>query len=705
MLPTIRFECPSWFCFRAQRRTSPAVNVAMESSKRKRAGGTTTPKKVNGPIGGSEAKYRALFHGARDGIVLIDHETGAIVDCNPAFEHQTGRPLSQLKKMKIWQVRPPQKRAAARKKFFEVRDAGAGSSAELELQKPDGEIVYIEFISSRLRIRGRDYLQSIARDITQHRRIEKALKNTLKEYKQRQDEISALLEGSRAVLQHREFDEAARAIFDSCKKLIGATAGYVALLSKDGTENEVSFLDPGGHQCTVDPSLTMPIRGLRAQVYRTGKVTYENDFNKSKWDSFLPKGHVGLKNVLFAPLIIEGKVLGLLGLANKPGGFTENNARIASAFGELAAVALKNSQALEMLENSEARLRSVAETAGDAIISANSQDNIILWNKAAEEIFGYPADEIIGQPITRIMHRRFHRDHQKGLRRVASTGKTKIIGKTVEVLGLRKDGSEFPMELSLATWKIKEETFFTAILRDITERKRVERLKDEFIGLVSHELRSPLTVIMGVLSTLQSEDEYLSPAEKRQLLQDAIIESESLSHLLGNLLELSRVQASRLFLHTEPISLKNVIAATVERIKRLLSAHRFIIDLPRNLPPVYADQVRLERILYNLMENAAKYSPNRDEIRVFARPEANQLVIGVSDHGIGIPPREQAELFKPFHRLKHSGPHRIRGAGLGLLVCRRLVEAHGGRIWVESEGKDSGSTFLFTLPVEKTDDL
>jgi PAS domain S-box-containing protein len=677
----------------------------MESSKRKRTRGTTRQKKVNEPLGGSEAKYQALFHGARDGIILIDRETGAIVDCNPAFEHQTGRQLSQLKKMKIWQVRPPKKRAAARKKFLEVKGAGAGSSAELELQKPDGEIVYIEFISSQIRIRGREYLQSIARDITQHRRIEAALKNTLKEYKQRQDEISALLEGSRAVLQHRDFDKAARAIFGSCKKLIGATAGYVALLGKDGTENKGLFLDTGRRQRTVDPSLTMPIRGLPAQVYRTGKVAYENDFDKSNWPSLLPQGHAGLKNVLLAPLLIEGKVLGLLGLANKPGGFTENNARIASAFGELAAVALRNCQALDMLESSEARLRSIAETAGDAIISANSQDKIVLWNKAAEEIFGYPADEIIGQPITRIIHQQFHRDHQKGLRQVASTGKTKIIGKTVEVLGLRKDGSEFPMELSLATWKIKEESFFTAILRDITERKRVERLKDEFIGLVSHELRSPLTVVMGALGTLQSEDEYLSPAEKRQLLQDAIIEAESLSHLLGNLLELSRAQASRLFLHTEPISLKNVVVTTVEQIKRLLSAHRFIIDLPRNLPPVYADQVRLERILYNLMENAAKYSPNRGEIRIFARPDANnQLVIGVSDQGIGILPREQAELFKPFHRLKRSSPHRIKGAGLGLLVCRRLVEAHGGRIWVESGGKDSGSTFLFTLPVEKTDD-
>lgn len=154
----------------------------------------------------------------------------------------------------------------------------------------------------------------------------------LDESRQREAEIQALLESSRAILEHREFRDAAHAIFNSCKELIGATSRYVALLNEDGTENEVLFLDSGGQPCTVDPTLPMPIRGLRAQAYQTGEVAYENDFSRSQWVQFLPEGHTRLKNVLFTPLVIQHRSVGLLGIANKPGGFTDHDARVASAF-------------------------------------------------------------------------------------------------------------------------------------------------------------------------------------------------------------------------------------------------------------------------------------------------------------------------------------------------------------------------------------
>ena len=173
-------------------------------------------------------------------------------------------------------------------------------------------------------------------------RPEAALLNELKESEQRMLETSALLECSQMILIHREFEQAARVIFDLAKNLIGALAGYVALLSEDGMENEVLFLDGGGLPCTVDPRLPMPIRGLRARSYRTGEVVFENSFSNSKWMEFMPNGHVTLDNVLFAPLKIEGKARGLIGLANKPGGFTENDARMITAFSEFAAIALRN---------------------------------------------------------------------------------------------------------------------------------------------------------------------------------------------------------------------------------------------------------------------------------------------------------------------------------------------------------------------------
>ncbi|MFX1519953.1 MAG: PAS domain S-box protein [Promethearchaeota archaeon] len=315
---------------------------------------------------------------------------------------------------------------------------------------------------------------SSGEDITERKQAEDELYNALKESQQRQSEISALLEGSRAVLEYHKLDDAARSIFDSCKNLIGATAGYVALLSEDGTENEVLFLDSGGRPCSVDPSLLMPIRGLRAEAYRIRKAVYHNNFSNSEWMKYMPAGHVTLDNVLFVPLVIKENAVGLLGLANKPGGFTENDVRMASAFGELVAVALYNSWTLESLENSEERFRSVVQTANDAIITVNSDMNIIFWNHGAETIFGYSTDEIVGMPLVTIIPERFQELHQKGLNQLVSTGKSIILGKTVELAGLRKNGSEFPLELSLATWKTSEGIFLTSIIRDITERRQAK---------------------------------------------------------------------------------------------------------------------------------------------------------------------------------------------------------------------------------------
>jgi ABC-type amino acid transport substrate-binding protein/nitrogen-specific signal transduction histidine kinase len=238
---------------------------------------------------------------------------------------------------------------------------------------------------------------------------------------------------------------------------------------------------------------------------------------------------------------------------------------------------------------------------------------------------------------------------------------------------------------------------------DITERKKLEQLKDEFIGLVSHELRTPLTVISGCLSTVLTEWDRLPSGEAQQLLRDAVLESESLSHLVENLLELSRFQAQQLALYTEPTDAKTLVIETLNKIKRQAPSQKFSTSVPENLPLIHADPLRIERILYNLLENATKYSPPGSQIKVTAKAEPEFMVIGVSDQGKGLTPIEQARLFSPFQRLENSRLDRARGAGLGLMVCKRLVEAHGGQIWVESK-KGKGSTFFFTLPYRKSTD-
>lgn len=293
---------------------------------------------------------------------------------------------------------------------------------------------------------------------------------------QRELELAALLTASRSISEFSSFQEAAQTIFDIGKELIGASSGYIALLSDDASENEVVFLDAGGLPCSVDPLLPMPIRGLRAEVYATGRAVFDNDFMNSEWLPLMPDGHVTLKNVLFAPLAVDERVIGILGLANKERDFDEGDVRMATAFGDLAAIALSNYQTYKSLEESEERLRFVAQSATDAIITADGSGMIVSWNNSAGQIFGYDAAEVMGKQIEMLMPDRFRGQHRQALQRYLDTGIPRIIGKTVELFGVRSDGSEFPIDLSLSTWKTDDGVFFTGIIRDTTARKKSEQL-------------------------------------------------------------------------------------------------------------------------------------------------------------------------------------------------------------------------------------
>ncbi len=230
---------------------------------------------------------------------------------------------------------------------------------------------------------------------------------------------------------------------------------------------------------------------------------------------------------------------------------------------------------------------------------------------------------------------------------------------------------------------------------DVTALKQVEKMKDEFIGLVSHELRTPLTVIMGSLRSVRSPG--ISPEDVHELIQNAIEGADSLEAILANMLELSRYQAGRLQLSMEPLRIGDVAQAVVAKVKAQGAEQRFTLDFSDDLPPLEADPVRVERILYNLLENATKYSPKESEIKVSVRKEGDFIITGVTDQGHGISPDDQNKLFELFGRLSSYA----RGVGLGLVVCKRLVEAQGGWIKVESElGK--GSTFSFAIPISKT---
>jgi signal transduction histidine kinase len=244
----------------------------------------------------------------------------------------------------------------------------------------------------------------------------------------------------------------------------------------------------------------------------------------------------------------------------------------------------------------------------------------------------------------------------------------------------------------------KAEEDLRAKEEELNLARKMDKIKDEFIGMVSHELKTPLTVIIGAITV--AGDERVPKKEARELIHDAIAQAEALGNIVDNLLELSRQQANRLILQTRPIDIGEIARSVILKLKERSSIHHLQEDVPPSLPRVLVDPLRAERILYNLVDNAIKYSPKGGEVRIFGRPEGDYLLMGVSDQGPGISREDQTRLFQSFERLGTKATGGIQGTGLGLRVCRILVEAHGGRIWVESEiGR--GTTFFFTLPVSQ----
>jgi PAS domain S-box-containing protein len=377
--------------------------------------------------------------------------------------------------------------------------------------------------------------------------------------------------------------------------------------------------------------------------------------------------------------------------------FSPGGGRFATVFADIT----KRKKAEEALKESEQRWSTTLASIGDAVIATDAAGRITFMNTVAESLTGWTLDEASSKPVAEVFHIINEKTRQvvdSPVARVLREGT--IAGLANHTILLRKDKKEIPIDDSGAPIRDRSGATVGVVLvfRDITENRKVEQLKDEFIGMVSHELRTPLTVITAAIKT--ALDERISPEDQREILQEADSGAESLAGILDNLLELSRYQAGRLTLDKKPTRISEIAQKAANNVQQLYAARKVTLDISKDLPPTLIDPVRIERILSNLVENAFKYSAAGSEVRVFARQENGSLLVGVIDHGEGIAPELQAKLFEPFGRLAPTS--RIKGVGLGLIVCKRLVEAHGGRIWVESKPGE-GSTFLFTIPGDKAE--
>jgi PAS domain S-box-containing protein len=419
----------------------------------------------------------------------------------------------------------------------------------------------------------------------------------------------------------------------------------------------------------------------------------------------------------------EQEGLGTMAIFSEAGRHRVAEQRLFDVEQELERVSAREKQARDEART-ERRFRELLEAAPDAIIEVDREGRIVLLNLVTEKLFGYKREELLGQPVELLVPRSVRASHVHHRDRYWSHPATRPMGSGIALEGCRKDGSRFPVEISLSPVRSEEGLRVTAVIRDISERKRAEdqframrenytrelelrnreveranQLKSEFLASMSHELRTPLHTVIGFAELLAEELEGPLNEKQKRFIGHIHKDSMHLLELINDILDLSKIEAGRLKIHREALDVAAAVEEAISSIRPGAEAKSIAVMFAvPPIPPVMADRVRLKQILYNLLSNAVKFTPEGGTIRVEAELRDGFIEIAVTDSGIGIPRDQQEAVFDKFYQLGATTKGVREGTGLGLAITKALIEEHGGRIWVNSE-LGQGSRFTFTIAI------
>lgn len=351
-------------------------------------------------------------------------------------------------------------------------------------------------------------------------------------------------------------------------------------------------------------------------------------------------------------------------------------------------------RAEEALVSSERFSRAIVENMLGGLVIADEAGLIKSVNPAAERVFNWTNKELVGRPLTDLLPSEAEKESPTFHWSVYE----KAIGRVTEWEGRRKNGEAFPLELSLFEFETPEGRHFGGNVRDITERREVERLKKEFVSTVSHELRTPLTSIRGSLGLLRSGAVGELPAEAGDLVAMAERNVIRLIGLINDILDLERLEDGRIELHMAPVPADDAVSRAMEAVHAFAEQQGILLVSRPSGAVVRADSDRLVQVLVNLLSNAVKFSPRGSTVSVSVTDQSDMATFRVADRGRGIPPALRAAIFERYRQVE-AGDARVKGGtGLGLAICKAIVEQHGGTIGVESE-EGQGSTFWFRVPL------
>ncbi len=502
-----------------------------------------------------------------------------------------------------------------------------------------------------------------------------------------------LLQISRAITAQLDLISVLSLVIGYAVEMTAGTSGLIALYDEDGSDElriRASSRLPREYWPAFTRLLTLPL----ADLSRRGEAV----LREVAIDTGLT-----LRQMIALPLTLRDTPVGVIYVfrAALNVAFSPDDRQVLQDFADQAAIAVSNARLYQSVLREKQRLDATIEQSADGVMIIDSRWRITTFNKAMEQLTGWTREEAVGRPCAEVLGIHTAQGVNICLVDCPLQRLPFATNPVVEGRVLTRDGRELYVQSRYAPQRGAQGQFLGAIanVRDITAQKEEEELQSTFISVISHELKTPVSIIKGFAGTLQREDASFTPEQYREGLRVIEEEADRLARQIQDLLDVSRLTAGGIRLDMADFPLP-ALAADVVRAVAPSAGEGFEFELrfPDDMPPVHGDFERVRQVLVNLVSNAIKYSPDGGTIRIGGWPEGELAVCYVADQGVGIAPEEQEAIFRRFYRIDNRLRRETQGSGLGLFLTRAIVEAHGGRIWVESQlGK--GSRFVFTLPL------
>ncbi|MEK7439960.1 MAG: GAF domain-containing protein [Chloroflexota bacterium] len=524
----------------------------------------------------------------------------------------------------------------------------------------------------------------------------------LDESRKQTQAMSNLVEAAQVLSSTMETDRLLHLLLAQTLKILNLEAASIALISPE-TKELVFQLSEGAHSERLIGLRLKIGQGIAGWVAQTGQPIFVPDVKKSPHFFGGVDNQTGFvtRSIACAPITFEGHLMGVIeGLNPAPDAVDRNTLPMLTGIASLAGNAIAHAQQFSFTQSAKDRYAGLFEDSLDPIITTDLEGGITDANHKARVTFGYTRSDMIGVPIKE-MHRSTTGANTEGKDLFSSDRIRDLvrgIEQSFETQVITKEGREIPVEVHAKRISTPEHDFIQWIERDISERMKIEEMREDLMSMIFHDLRAPLGNIMSSVTLLQSsmptDDEI-----NNSVLGIAARSGQHLARLVDSLLDLRRFESGKAVLSQKEASILPLIADAVEQVHPIAQGKSITLtfNLPPKLPTVFIDGDMIRRVLINLIENSVKYTPNEGAVSVLAQEENDQVIVSIQDNGPGIPEAERARVFEKFMRIRREGGP--KGLGLGLAFVKMAIEAHGGKVWVDP-ATDHGAIFRFSLPVK-----